>query len=55
MLGQERSLSHYAWHVVQSKQGRAQPFMKMQGTNVNDNESLEREANVMGEKAILHN
>lgn len=50
--GQEKHLPHEAWHVVQQKQGRVQPIMQMQGVNVNDNEGLEREADVMGEKVI---
>lgn len=46
--GQEKHLPHEAWHVVQQKQGRVQPTMQMKGVNVNDNEGLEREADVMG-------
>lgn len=47
--GQEKYLPHEAWHVVQQKQGRVQPTVQMQGVNVNDNEGLEKEADVMGE------
>jgi hypothetical protein len=47
--GQEQHLPHEAWHVVQQKQGRVQPTMQLQGVNVNDNEGLEKEADVMGE------
>lgn len=50
--GQEQHLPHEAWHVVQQKQGRVQPTMQLQGVNVNDNEGLEKEADVMGEKAF---
>lgn len=50
--GQEKHLPHEAWHVVQQKQGRVQPTMQMQGVNVNDNEGLEKEADVMGEKSV---
>lgn len=46
--GQEKHLPHEAWHVVQQKQERVQPTMQLQGVNVNDNEGLEREADVMG-------
>ncbi|WP_259281376.1 DUF4157 domain-containing protein [Bacteroides fragilis] len=46
--GQESHLPHEAWHVVQQKQGRVQPTVQLQGINVNDNEGLEREADVMG-------
>jgi hypothetical protein len=50
--GQERHLPHEAWHVVQQKQGRVQPTMQMKGkVNVNDDEGLEKEADVMGAKA----
>lgn len=49
--GQEKHLGHEAWHVVQQKQGRVQPTTQMKGVNINDNASLEREADVMGTKA----
>lgn len=48
--GQEKHLPHEAWHVIQQKQGRVQPTMQLQGINVNDNEGLEKEADVMGSK-----
>ncbi|MTB53122.1 DUF4157 domain-containing protein [Lewinella sp. W8] len=51
--GQERHLPHEAWHVVQQKQGRVRPTMQLRGkVNVNDDASLEREADVMGAKAL---
>ncbi len=50
--GQEKHLPHEAWHVVQQKQGRVKPTMQMQGVNVNDDKGLEREADVMGGKAL---
>ncbi|MBE9487665.1 MAG: DUF4157 domain-containing protein [Bacteroidetes bacterium] len=50
--GQEKHLPHEAWHVVQQKQGRVKPTMQMQGINVNDDISLEKEADVMGNKAM---
>ncbi len=50
--GQEQHLPHEAWHVVQQKQGRVQPTMQMQGVSVNDDEGLEREADVMGMKSV---
>jgi hypothetical protein len=50
--GQEQHLPHEAWHVVQQKQGRVQPTTQLQGVNVNDNEGLEKEADVMGGKAV---
>jgi Domain of unknown function (DUF4157) len=49
--GQERLLSHEAWHVVQQKQGRVEPTMKMKGFSLNDDSSLEKEADVMGARA----
>ena len=51
--GQEQHLPHEAWHVVQQKQGRVQPTMQMQGVDVNDNAGLERESDVMGNKAAF--
>ena len=51
--GQEKHLPHEAWHVVQQKQGRVKPTMQMKGSvNVNDDKGLEKEADVMGEKAL---
>lgn len=51
--GQEKHLPHEAWHVVQQKQGRVKPTMQMKGkVNVNDDVGLEREADVMGAKAV---
>jgi hypothetical protein len=51
--GQEHHLPHEAWHVVQQAQGRVQPTMQMKGgTPVNDDKSLEHEADVMGAKAL---
>ncbi len=56
--GQERHLPHEAWHVVQQAQGRVRPTMQLpatqlrEGVPVNDDAGLEREADVMGEKAL---
>lgn len=51
--GQEKHLPHEAWHVVQQKQGRVKPTLQMkQGVAVNDDAGLEKEANVMGERAL---
>jgi len=51
--GQEKHLPHEAWHVVQQKQGRVQATQQMKGKiNINDDENLEREADIMGEKAL---
>lgn len=50
--GQERHLPHEAWHVVQQAQGRVKPTMQMKdGVPVNDDQGLEREADVMGREA----
>lgn len=52
-IGQEKHLPHEAWHVVQQKQGRVKPTMQMKGkVNINDDVGLEKEADVMGAKAI---
>lgn len=51
--GQEKHLPHEAWHVVQQKQGRVKPTLQMKGkVNVNDDAGLEKEADVMGERAL---
>ena len=49
--GQEGHLPHEAWHVVQQKQGRVKPTMQMKGATINDDTSLENEADVMGRRA----
>ncbi|UII32605.1 DUF4157 domain-containing protein [Fulvivirga ulvae] len=52
--GQEQHLPHEAWHVVQQKQGRvrANKQLKGKGVGINDDSNLEREADVMGAKAL---
>lgn len=52
--GQEKHLPHEAWHVVQQQQGRVRPTTQINGVHINDNASLEHEADVMGNKAA-HN
>lgn len=50
--GQEKHLPHEAWHIVQQKQGRVKPTIQLKGgIDVNDDEGLEKEADVMGKKA----
>lgn len=48
--GQERHLPHEAWHAVQQKQGRVQLTTQMKGLSINDDPSLEHEADMMGAK-----
>lgn len=50
--GQQEHLPHEAWHVVQQMQGRVNPTMQMQRVQINDDEELEKEADVMGVRAI---
>jgi hypothetical protein len=51
--GQEQHLPHEAWHAVQQKQGRVKPTLQMKGMGtINDDAGLEREADVMGAKAL---
>ena len=49
--GQERHLPHEAWHVVQQKQGRVRPTIRLKAFNINDDEGLEKEADTMGARA----
>ena len=49
--GQEQHLPHEGWHVVQQLQGRVEPSREVNGQSINDDVALEREADVMGEKA----
>ena len=50
--GQEKHLPHEAWHVAQQMAGRVSPTTNINGMPVNDNATLEHEADVMGEKAV---
>lgn len=49
--GQERHLPHEAWHVVQQKQGRVEPRTVAEPIKVNDDPTLEAEADRMGAEA----
>ena len=51
--GQQKYLSHEAWHVVQQKQGRVKPTIQMNSFQINDDAGLEREANLNYEKAAF--
>ncbi|MCU0497720.1 MAG: DUF4157 domain-containing protein [Anaerolineae bacterium] len=50
--GQEKHLPHEAWHAVQQKRGEVKPTMQLQGQDIDASSSLEREADVMGQKAV---
>lgn len=51
--GQEKHLPHEAWHVVQQKQGRVKPTKQLKGkVSINDDVELEKEADVMGSRAL---
>ncbi len=50
--GQEKHLAHEGWHVVQQKQGRVQPTMQAKGKPMNSDRALEKEADIMGAKAL---
>ncbi|GAB2579765.1 DUF4157 domain-containing protein [Dyella jejuensis] len=51
--GQDQHLPHEAWHVVQQARGRVAPTMQAgDGTPINDDHALEREADVMGARAL---
>ncbi|MFN6065175.1 MAG: DUF4157 domain-containing protein [Bacteroidota bacterium] len=51
--GQEKHLPHEAWHVVQQKQGRVKPTTQLKaGIPLNDDIGLEKEADVMGARAL---
>lgn len=50
--GKERHLPHEGWHAVQQIAGRVKPTMSLGGTPVNDSVHLEREADVMGARAV---
>jgi hypothetical protein len=51
--GQEKHLPHEAWHVVQQKQGLVKPTMQINnGVSINDDEHLEKEADLARSKTI---
>lgn len=50
--GNERYLPHETWHVVQQAQGRARPTRQAGGIGIDDSRELEREADVMGARAM---
>jgi len=50
--GQEKHIPHEGWHVVQQMQGRVQPTIQAKGVSINDDAGLEREADLMGAKAL---
>ena len=50
--GKEEHLAHEGWHAVQQMQNRVRPTMDLGGTPVNDDATLEREADVMGARAL---
>jgi hypothetical protein len=51
--GQDKHLPHEAWHVVQQRQGRVRATTQMVGMGINDDQSLEREADVKGAQAAM--
>ena len=50
--GEEKHLPHEAWHMVQQQQGRVRATQQMKITAVNDDNSLENEADAMGANAL---
>jgi hypothetical protein len=51
--GQEKHLPHEAWHVAQQKQGRVEATTQLkESVPINDDVALEKEADVMGAKAL---
>jgi len=50
--GQESTVSHEAWHIVQQEQGRVSATTEYNGHAINDSSSLETEADIMGSKAM---
>uniref|UniRef100_UPI004047B7E0 eCIS core domain-containing protein n=1 Tax=Algoriphagus sp. TaxID=1872435 RepID=UPI004047B7E0 len=50
--GQEKHLPHELGHVVQQKEGRVKPTVQLKDkVNINDDSGLEKEADVLGQKA----
>lgn len=49
----QQLLGHELTHVIQQAEGRVQPTTEIGGMPVNDNESLEHEADVLGARASI--
>jgi len=50
--GQEKHLPHEGWHAVQQMQGLVKPTLYARSVAINDDQGLEREADVMGAKSL---
>ena len=50
--GQEKHLPHELGHVVQQAQGRVKPTTQINGAKINDDKKLEKEADILGKKAL---
>ena len=48
----QQLLGHELTHVIQQSEGRVQPTTEIGGMPVNDNESLEHEADILGSRAV---
>lgn len=50
--GQDQHLPHEAWHLVQQRQGRVRRTTQYKGEAINEDAALEREADIMGGRAL---
>ncbi len=50
--GQEKHLPHEGWHVVQQMQGRVRATAQTIDVAISDDQSLEREADIMGSRVL---
>jgi len=50
--GQVKHLPHEGWHAVQQMQGQVKPTLQAKGVLINDDVASEREADVIGAKAL---
>jgi|CXWL01.1.fsa_nt_gi hypothetical protein len=50
--GEEENVPHEGWHAAQQMAGGVSPTLDVAGTPVNDDPRLEREADVMGQRAL---
>jgi len=50
--GQEHHVPHEGWHAVQQMQGRVRATTQLRSTPINDESHLEREADLMGARAL---
>ena len=53
--GYDKHFMHEAWHVVQQKQGKVKETTQYKGVSINNEQNLEKEADIMANKSLSEN